>query len=135
MNEIREKFSGPALKGSCNCGAVTFSVRDGGRSVTACHCTQCRKQTGHYWASGYALRADFDIEGDVTWYALTDTAKRGFCPVCGSFLFWSAHEDDGMSFSLGAIDGPTDLCLQKHIFVADKGDYYEIADGLPQRAQ
>lgn len=40
-----------------------------------------------------------------------------------------------MSFSLGAIDGPTGLKLQKHIFVADNGDYYEIADGVPQREQ
>lgn len=40
-----------------------------------------------------------------------------------------------MSFSLGVIDGPTGLELQKHIFVADKGDYYTIADGVPQREQ
>jgi hypothetical protein len=25
--------------------------------------------------------------------------------------------------------------LAMHIFVADKGDYYEIADGLPQNLQ
>ncbi|GGH27758.1 hypothetical protein SAMN05444007_104132 [Cribrihabitans marinus] len=24
------------------------------------------------------------------------------------------------------------LRLQKHIFTADKGDYYDIADGVPQ---
>ena len=35
----------------------------------------------------------------------------------------------------GAIDSPTGLRLQGHIFVADKGDYYEIADGLPQDAR
>ena len=40
-----------------------------------------------------------------------------------------------MSFSLGVIDGPTGFELQKHIFVADKGDYYKIADNLPQREQ
>jgi hypothetical protein len=32
----------------------------------------------------------------------------------------------------GTIDGATGLRLQRHIFVADKGDYYDIADGLPQ---
>ena len=121
------------LKGSCNCGAVTFTVCGGGQSVSACHCGQCRKQSGNYWASGYAPRSNFDISGDVRWFDLTETATRGFCPVCGCFLFWKAQDEDGMSFSLGAIDGPTGLSLQKHIFVADKGDYYEIADGVPQR--
>ena len=32
----------------------------------------------------------------------------------------------------GTLDGPTGLHLQRHIFVADKGDYYDNADGLPQ---
>jgi aspartyl-tRNA(Asn)/glutamyl-tRNA(Gln) amidotransferase subunit A len=41
-------------------------------------------------------------------------------------------ERDWTSVALGAIDGPTGLRLQRHIFVADKGDYYDIADGLPQ---
>jgi len=112
---------------------VTFTVTDGGQSVTACHCTQCRKQSGHYWASGYTDVANFDIQGEVTWYEVSPTAKRGFCAKCGCFLFWKAHEEAGMSFSLGAIDGPTGLRLKKHIFTAHKGDYYEIADGVPQR--
>ena len=79
------------------------------------------------------IRCTFDITGEVRWFDLTETATRGFCPACGCFLFWKAHDEDGMSFSLGAIDGPTGLSLQKHIFVADKGDYYDIADDVPQR--
>jgi len=30
------------------------------------------------------------------------------------------------------LDLPTGLGVSKHIFVKDKGDYYEITDGLPQ---
>ena len=36
---------------------------------------------------------------------------------------------------MGAFDTPTGTHLAKHIFVADKGDYYEINDGLPQNQQ
>lgn len=36
---------------------------------------------------------------------------------------------------MGAFDTPTGLQLARHIFVADKGDYYDITDDLPQRAQ
>jgi len=36
---------------------------------------------------------------------------------------------------MGAFDTPTDTHLAKHIFVADKGDYYKISDGLPQNQQ
>jgi hypothetical protein len=33
---------------------------------------------------------------------------------------------------MGAFDTPTLTHLEKHIFVADKGDYYDISDNLAQ---
>jgi hypothetical protein len=33
---------------------------------------------------------------------------------------------------MGAFDGPTETSASLHIYVADKGDYYRLADGLPQ---
>jgi hypothetical protein len=35
----------------------------------------------------------------------------------------------------GTVDTPTNLKTVQHIFTADKSDYYEIADGVPQSAQ
>jgi hypothetical protein len=52
--------------------------------------------------------------------------------VCGSALFWEPAGHDFVAVGMGAFDKPTGVHLEKHIFVADKGDYYEIADGLPQ---
>jgi hypothetical protein len=37
--------------GSCLCGAVAFEITGPLRSVIACHCHQCRKQTGTYMSS------------------------------------------------------------------------------------
>jgi hypothetical protein len=34
---------------------------------------------------------------------------------------------------MGAFDSPTDTKLGIHVWVADKGDYDEITDGLPQK--
>jgi hypothetical protein len=47
-------------------------------------------------------------------------------------LFWEPVFREWTSVALGSIDGPSGLKLQRHIFVAEKGDYYAIADGLPQ---
>ena len=123
------------LKGSCLCGNIQFETSARPKGNSMCHCGQCRKQSGGIWSSAYVPERDLTITGDVSWYAASPTAKRGFSASCGSFLFWKAHDDDTISFSLGAIDGPTGLTLEKHIFVADKGDYYDITDGLPQSAQ
>lgn len=120
------------MKGSCLCGKIRFSAAGRPEGAVACHCTQCRKQSGHVWASARVKFSEFRVEGSPRWFAASDTARRGFCPDCGSFLFWKSVAGDWISFSLGAVDGPTELRLEQHIFTADKGDYYEITDGLPQ---
>ena len=123
------------LKGSCLCGGVTFTVDGPVRDPGCCHCSQCRKQSGHYWSSAVAPDKALTVTGDLRWYSATPGIRRGFCPTCGSFLFWKEDADEETGFALGAIDGPTGLTLARHIFVADKGDYYDIADGLRQEAR
>jgi hypothetical protein len=123
------------LKGSCLCGRVTFTAEGPSRDPSACHCSQCRKQSGHYWASVSVLLSGFKVKGPVRWYEASDIAKRGFCPTCGSFLFWQGKDDNDIGVALGALDGETGLTLERHIFVADKGDYYAIDDGVRQEAE
>ncbi len=117
--------------GSCLCGAVRYAVEGELRPVVACHCTQCRKASGHHVAATSARRDGVSITGDVTWFRSSDTARRGFCGTCGSNLFWDGPGEN-LSIFAGTIDGKTGLSLKGHIYCADKGDYYEIADGLPQ---
>ncbi|WP_299562303.1 GFA family protein [uncultured Sulfitobacter sp.] len=120
------------LNGSCLCGAITFTVDGMSRDPAACHCTQCRKQSGHHWASVQVMDDALTITGTPTWYAASNTAKRGFCPTCGAFLFWKGLDDPDTGVALGAVDGPTGLRLKRHIFTAEKGDYYDITDNVPQ---
>ena len=114
------------MKGSCLCGAVRFETSAKASSVSACHCSQCRKQSGHIWASAEAPEAQVTVQGEVRWFAASPKALRGFCPTCGSFLFWKETDDTMLSIALGAVDGPTGLRLERHIFTADKGDYYDL---------
>jgi hypothetical protein len=120
--------------GSCLCGAVRIGTRGALRGVVYCHCSQCRKQTGHYYAATNVSNEDLRIEGadNITWYRSSDFAHRGFCKTCGSALFWKPNEGGYTSVLAGLFDGPTGLEGSCHIFVADKGDYYEIDDGLPR---
>ncbi len=67
-------------------------------------------------------------EGDLRWYASSDTAERGFCGQCGSNLFWRQHNSPTISIWAGSLDGETDLTLVHQIHVDTKGDYYELPD-------
>lgn len=116
-------------KGSCLCGSVAFEVHGPLRSVIYCHCSQCRKQTGHFLAATSCAHADFHLikSASLAWYKASPAAKRGFCNVCGSTMFWQPEPaGDRVSITAGVFDGPTGLKAQGHIYCADKGDYYEI---------
>ena len=121
-------------KGACLCGAVTFEVTAELHAPDACHCTLCRKQSGHYWASTNVKRSDLQLGGadKITWYRASQKVRRGFCSICGAFLFWDPIAMDIIAIAMGAFDLPTGTRLAKHIFVGDKGDYYDIVDDLPQ---
>ncbi len=124
--------------GSCLCGAVTFTVAGDIPPPDACHCTRCRKSSGHYFASADVKRAALTLRGGehLRWYQSSPKVRRGFCGTCGASLFFDPPADrDWIGVAMGAFDGPTGTHLHIHIFTADKGDYYEIADGLPQNAQ
>lgn len=123
-----------SVRGSCLCGAVWYSVSAPIRGMHACHCTQCRKQSGHYVAAASAPRDAVSIEGDdaITWYVSSPGVRRGFCRTCGSHLFWDHAELDTLSLNAGALEAPTGARMEMHIFCADKGDYYEIGDELPR---
>ncbi|ANP36948.1 aldehyde-activating protein [Phaeobacter gallaeciensis] len=121
------------IRGSCLCGDIRFETAAAPQGPSMCHCSQCRKQSGGVWASAYVPETELILHGPVSWYAASVGAERGFCVRCGSFLFWKAHDEDTISFALGAVEDPSGLKIEKHIFCASKGDYYEIADGLPQK--
>lgn len=123
------------LTGGCLCGAVRFEVEGPLAPPDACHCSQCRRQSGHYWASTNVRSSALTLHGaeELTWYASSEKVRRGFCRTCGSALLWDPIEHDVIAVAMGAFDGPTGVTLGEHIFVADKGDYYTLADGVPQK--
>jgi len=47
-------------------------------------------------------------------------------------MFFDPPAKERIGISMGVFDGATATHTELHIFVAEKGDYYEITDGLPQ---
>lgn len=124
--------------GSCLCGAITFEVDSDLTPPDGCHCLQCRKWTGHYLTSTEVPRSALRISGEdnLSWFEYSGKARRGFCARCGSSLFFDPldrQKHNWTGISMGAFDTPTETQLALHIFVAEKGDYYELTDGLPQQ--
>lgn len=121
--------------GGCLCEGVRYEVRGELREVHACHCSQCAKTSGNYLAATACDTADLVLLSDRTlsWYKSSDEAERGFCRECGGNLFWRPTSKEYVAVTAGTLDPPTGLRLTEHIFVGSKSDFYDIADGLPQK--
>ncbi len=124
------------ITGGCYCGRVRYGASRVSSEITECHCSQCRRQSGHRYAAANAKAGDVEIEGadNMTWFRASPQAERGFCSTCGSHLFWRSLTSDEIAILAASVDQPSGLHMASHIFVDDKGDYYEITDGLPQFA-
>lgn len=122
-------------QGGCLCGSVRYELRGALRPVVACHCTQCRKSSGHYVAATQVASEGAAIEGGtLRWFRSSPQAERGFCSACGSNLFWRRLDNPFISVMAGSIDGDTELRMESQLYPESAGDYYDLPDvpAIPQ---
>ncbi|ROU08873.1 GFA family protein [Lysobacter enzymogenes] len=78
---------------SCACGQLSLDCEGEPLRISICHCLACKRRTGS--AFGYQVRypeAAVAIRGRFGDYAQAgdsgNVARFGFCPQCGSSVFW-----------------------------------------------
>lgn len=122
------------LRGKCLCGDVHFKASGEVKRVSACYCSLCQKQNGGGAFYGVELQGKLVIEdgGSLVWYDSSEKAKRGFCALCGSSLFWVSNDDPSyFDVSLGVLVDRSDLTLSAHIFVDNCPPYISISGTIP----
>ena len=121
-------------QGGCLCGAVRYVAAGPLREVIFCHCVQCRKQTGLYYAATAVEQINLEISGmqHLHWYAASAFAQRSFCETCGSALFWKPAAGSHIAILAGSFDDPSVLRGGYHICTLNRPQFYDLADGLPQ---
>ncbi|MFD1704450.1 GFA family protein [Methylopila henanensis] len=123
--------------GGCLCEGVRYRISGALSQPIACHCSQCARTSGSHAMMSACRTADLTLLSDETlaWHRSSENVRRGFCRRCGGNLFWQAEPGDEIYVTAGTLDAPTGLRLGEHIYVGSKSDYYDIADGLPQKQE
>ena len=116
-------------KGSCLCGAVRLLRTTQGDGVAACHCTMCRK-----WGGGPLLAVDcgadlrIENEDNVSVYASSAWAERGFCRQCGTHLFYRLKQGPSYFVPVGVFADDERWVLEQQIFIDEKPGFYSFAN-------
>jgi hypothetical protein len=114
-------MAGQSLKGSCLCGAVSYTADGEPIRFYHCHCSRCRKASGTGHASNLFLKGTIHWDSGeelIKMFKVVEAERftNSFCEVCGGrvprFL-----EQYGMVFiPAGSLDDEPDLKPQARIF-------------------
>jgi hypothetical protein len=129
-----------SIRGSCLCGAVRFEIRGPLGAMSHCHCAMCRKAHGAAFGTYSTVkRSDFALlsgADSIVSYRSSPTVTRTFCRTCGSTLQWITDgRPDALDVAIGTLDDDPGIRPSLHIFTGSKAPWFEITDGLPQRAE
>ena len=128
----------PTAVGGCLCGAVRYEIYGPLRNVVNCHCAKCRRFHGNFGAYTRIKYENLLLthQSSLKWYrSVTDETPgvhRGFCGECGSSLFWHPRGQEYIAVAAGSLDEPTRLKTIGHIWLNQRGDFYELNDDLPR---
>ena len=124
------------IEGGCLCGATRYRATGQPYKSSYCHCLYCRGVT----ASPVTVWLMFD-EGQVEFnkgkpqkYASTAGVLRGFCPICGTPLWWEGRWDDKgiQMITTCSLDDPEAYPPDRHAFCHNEISWFEVADDLPR---
>jgi len=123
------------IRGSCLCGAVRFEI-DAVRSLTHCHCANCRKLTGAAFASYVHVELDkfrFVSGEDMTVaYESAPGSFRHRCKTCGCLAPGKAGYLPTVSIPAGLLDDDPQVRPRLHVFTGSRAPWWTIQDDLPQ---
>lgn len=121
--------AGIAAKGRCLCGAVRFSVKTRNNEVGACHCNMCRS-----WGGGPLMAIDcgsnvlFEGDENISVFASSDWAERGFCRQCGSHLFYRLKDREQYHIPVGLLESCEGLVFTHQVFIDEKPALYSFSN-------
>lgn len=115
------------MEGACHCGAVKVTVPGDAFGVVACHCGDCQKLHGSFFAMLAADRADVRFSGEesIAWYDSSPKARRSFCSKCGSRIAKDPHGSPKLLVSVGLFDRHAFSTVKRNVMPESKPDWYE----------
>lgn len=126
--------------GKCLCGAVSFLVEFPSKWVAHCHCTMCQRSNGAAFVTWVSIdesrvRID-DPDNKLKWHSYTPEARRGFCSVCGSSMFFRSDNWPGeIHITRANFTGPVDREPQVHAYYDTHVSWYSVNDELPRKPE
>lgn len=112
------------MKGKCLCGSIEVTAPDR-EQIGVCHCSMCRRWSGGpMFAVHCGTEVGFSGPAPRT-YRSSEWAERGFCPTCGTHLFYRLLQGNEYILPVGVFQDQA-FQLANEVFIDEKPAYYEL---------
>jgi len=126
------------IKGSCQCGQLTYNLFEKPKVVLACHCTECQKlSTAPFSVTAVIAASAIEFKGQLKeWSRSADSGNKNnakFCPTCGNRVYHYNPDELGIiklklkpvNLLEAEIFEPT-----VHVWTCEKLAWYTIPTGV-----
>ncbi|MDF1564030.1 MAG: GFA family protein [Deltaproteobacteria bacterium] len=125
------------LNAHCLCGAVRARLELPTLFGVHCHCRWCRRAHGAAYVTWTGVPEErFELvsgETSVTWYASSRWSRRGFCPTCGTTLFFQTTAAPGeIHVAAACLEGELDREIGAHVFFEQHLPWVSVDEHLPR---
>jgi hypothetical protein len=128
------------IKGSCQCGQLTYQLFKKPNAVWACHCSECQKLS----SSPFSITAMVDsktikFKGELKeWSRSSDSGNMNvakFCPYCGNRVYHYNPDDlEVIKLKLKPVNLPKASAAlfepTAHVWVSEKLNWYQLPKGI-----
>lgn len=122
------------LTGKCMCGAVSWSYSGPVTRSLVCHCADCQRATSSPFTAFIGLHPDHvRWSGLATHYESSPGTFRGFCPVCGTRLYFRSEQWPGdVHVHAATLDEPAAYKPSAQVVMRSKAPWLEELENIPQ---
>ena len=111
------------ITGGCLCGAIRYRYDGTLGAAFNCHCSICRRSAGAPFLAWMTLNSaglTFD-EGAPKYRHSTERGRRGFCPDCGTQLFFVFDDEPELIYStVASHDRPNETPPKVDLYARDR---------------
>jgi hypothetical protein len=124
------------IQGSCQCGSVTYELREPPLMVVACHCKQCQKLSTSAFSITAVVKADaVEFKGEMKdWSRMADSGNVNaakFCPTCGNRIYhYNPDEPDIIKLKPSSLADTSIIEPTAHVWVSEKMPWFQIPAGV-----
>lgn len=122
-----------ALTGICMCGAVAWTYSGDLTRNLVCHCADCQRATSSPLTAFLGMKPEqLSWTGEIVHYESSPGTFRGFCPTCGTRLYFRSDRwPTEVHVHAAMMSNPGEYRPDAQVFMPSKAGWLDRLPSIP----